>query len=97
MSIADWEKFVHGRRLLEIKLNSQAGWRIIDLAKVDQSIRLLPFLAVEIVDEPVANGRLAYRHVDKSVVMKQCTERVVNIGSECNNLRAKGSLTSDDQ
>ncbi len=31
------------------------------------------------------------------LLMKQCTERVVNIGSECNNLRAKGSLTSDDQ
>ena len=87
MSIADWEKFVHGRRLLEIKLNSQAGWRIIDLAKVDQSIRLLPFLAVD--------WRIAM--LISLLLMKQCTERVVNIGSECNNLRAKGSLTSDDQ
>lgn len=33
---------VHGRRLLDIMFTSQAGWRIIGLARVDQSMAAAP-------------------------------------------------------
>ena len=58
--------------------------------------RLLPFLTAEIIGTSrrrTVDGRIAM--LISVLLKKQCTEHVVNIGSECNH-RVKGQLNSDE-